>query len=203
MKHFIKQLLREEIEVMPKKAIVQKFMDFVIDHLGIDGKVNVVLTNHKNDIKTTAYYDYTKPLIKIFDKPMILYVLDNLQISNEDKIFIIYFNVEKELFENTISKKYPNVYFIELKEQTNGPAETIFKGIDYIKSISSSKKNILLDCDTFYTEDVLNLYRTIDTNATFYVNNTETKPIYSYIMLDSINKITEIKEKIKISNNNY
>jgi hypothetical protein len=68
MKHFIKQLLREEIEVMPKKAIVQKFMDFVIDHLGIDGKVNVVLTNHKNDIKTTAYYDYTKPLIKIYIK---------------------------------------------------------------------------------------------------------------------------------------
>jgi hypothetical protein len=68
MKQFIKQLLREEIEVMPKKAIVQKFMDFVIDHLGIDGKVNVVLTNHKNDIKTTAYYDYTKPLIKIYIK---------------------------------------------------------------------------------------------------------------------------------------
>jgi hypothetical protein len=68
MKHFIKQLLREEIEVMPKKAIVQKFMDFVIDNLGIDGKVNVVLTNHKNDIKTTAYYDYTKPLIKIYIK---------------------------------------------------------------------------------------------------------------------------------------
>jgi hypothetical protein len=68
MKSFIKQLLREEIEAIPKKAIVQKFIDFVIDNLGIDGKVNVVLTNHKDDIRTTAYYDYTKSLIKIYIK---------------------------------------------------------------------------------------------------------------------------------------
>jgi len=148
-----------------------------------------------------AGYNVHKPLIQIFDKPMICYVLDNLNITIEDCVFIIYYNVEKNLFEETIYKKYSNIHFIELKEQTNGPAETIFKGIDYIKSISSNKKNILFDCDTFYTEDVLNLYRTIDTNAVFYVNNTETKPIYSYIMLDSTNKITEIKEKIKISDN--
>lgn len=68
MKSLIKELLREEIEMMPKKAIIQKFMDFVVDNLGIEGKVNVILTNNKDDIRTTAFYDYTKPLIKIYIK---------------------------------------------------------------------------------------------------------------------------------------
>ena len=68
MKSFIKELLREEIEAMPKKELVQKFMEFVIDHLDIEGEVNVILTNKKDGIRTTAFYDYTKPLIKIYIK---------------------------------------------------------------------------------------------------------------------------------------
>ena len=68
MKKYIKQLLREEIETMPKKAIVQKFMDFVIDHLGIDGKVSVILTNEKDGIRTTAVYDQINASIKIYIK---------------------------------------------------------------------------------------------------------------------------------------
>jgi hypothetical protein len=68
MKTFIKQLLREEIETMPKKAIVQKFMDFVIDNLGIDGKVTAILTNQKDGIKTTAVYNYAEASIKVYIK---------------------------------------------------------------------------------------------------------------------------------------
>ena len=66
MKSFIKQLLNEEFETMPKKAIVQKFMDFVIDHLGINDKVNAILTNEKDGIKTTAVYDSSDGSIKIY-----------------------------------------------------------------------------------------------------------------------------------------
>lgn len=68
MKPLIKQLLREEIEMMPKKAIVQKFMEFVIDHLGINGKVNAILTNEKDGIRTTAVYNNGLALIKVYIK---------------------------------------------------------------------------------------------------------------------------------------
>jgi hypothetical protein len=68
MKNYIKQLLREEIETMPKKAIVQKFMEFVIDHLNIDGTVNVIFTNKKDDIKTTAVYFNGEDKIKVYIK---------------------------------------------------------------------------------------------------------------------------------------
>jgi NDP-sugar pyrophosphorylase family protein len=47
-----------------------------------------------------------KPLIKIFDKEMILYVLDNLNLSVDDKLFIIYYNVNADIFENTIKREF-------------------------------------------------------------------------------------------------
>jgi beta-phosphoglucomutase-like phosphatase (HAD superfamily)/choline kinase/thiamine kinase-like enzyme len=146
-------------------------------------------------------YKEPKPLIKVFDKPMLFYVLDNLQLTSEDTVFIIYYNVEKELFETTIHNKYPNVHLIELKEQTKGAAETIYKGLQYIKTVSRLKKCVLLDCDTFYTEDILTMYRSIDSNAVFYTNNTEPNPIFSYIKLNTDGKIIEITEKKKISDN--
>ncbi len=33
---------------------------------------------------------------------MILYVLDNININSDDKVFIIYYNIEKEELEKTI-----------------------------------------------------------------------------------------------------
>lgn len=68
MKSFIRGLLREEIEAIPKKAIVQKFMDFVVDNLGIDGKINAILTNKKDGITTTAVYQPYDSTIKIYIK---------------------------------------------------------------------------------------------------------------------------------------
>lgn len=142
-----------------------------------------------------------KPLIKIFDKEMIFYVLDNLKLSIDDKVFIIYYNLNSDIFENVLKTKYPNIFFIELKEQTKGAAETIYKGLQHIIHVTNHKKTMLFDCDTFYTEDVISFYRNIDENAVFYVKNYEKKPLFSYINLDTNNIIKQIAEKIKISDN--
>jgi beta-phosphoglucomutase-like phosphatase (HAD superfamily)/choline kinase len=144
-------------------------------------------------------YKDPKPLIKIFEKPMIFYVLDNLNLKEEDNIFIIYYNIKKELFENTIKEKYKQIYFIELKEQTTGASETLYKGLPEILKYTKHKKTMLFDCDTFYTEDVISMYRGMNTNAVFYILNTDTKPIFSYINTDEKNNIIEIAEKKKIS----
>lgn len=146
-------------------------------------------------------YTEPKPLIKIFEKPMILYVLDNLKVESHDKIFIIYYNINSEDIERIVLNKYPNVIFIELTKQTKGASETIYIGLSKILALTNYKKTLILDCDTFYTEDVITMYRKTDGNAVFYVNNIEKNPIYSYINLDSRNRITEIIEKVKISDN--
>lgn len=146
-------------------------------------------------------YLLPKPLIKVFDKEMIFYVLDNLNINNDDKIFIIYYNLEQYNFEDIILKKYPLINFIILNKQTLGASETIMIGLEQIIKLSTNKKCLLLDCDTFYTQDIISLYRNINENAVFYTINNEVKPIYSYIKLDEKLNIKQIVEKVKISDN--
>ena len=146
-------------------------------------------------------YNISKPLIKIFGKPMIINILDNLNLQINDNIYIIYYNITKTDIEDVILTKYNNVKLIELNYQTRGSAETILFGLNKILEKTNNKKTIILDCDTFYTEDILSIYREIDSNAIFYTKNNDEKPIFSYISFDSNNIITEIKEKVKISDN--
>lgn len=147
-------------------------------------------------------YTDPKPLIKIFEKCMIEYVLDNLIINNNDKIFIIYnYNLDKYNFKNYINNKYQNINFIQVND-TSGASETLFYGIDYIlKNYTYNKRCLILDCDTFYTIDIINIFSSCNTNIVFYTKNYNTEPIYSYIELNNQTEIINIKEKIKISDN--
>ena len=147
-------------------------------------------------------YEVPKPLIKIYDKEMICYVLDHLDISSDDKVFIIY---RKDLdtfhFSNIIKEKYPYISLIPITYQTCGAVETILVGLEYIRMCSPNKKCVLLDCDTFYTVDILSIIREKNSNIVFYVNREHEPVIYSYIQLDDNSKIIDIKEKVKISSN--
>ena len=141
-----------------------------------------------------------KPLINIFNKEMIFHVLDNLFLFNTDKIFIIYHtDLDKSDFSKIIKTKYPYISFIPISYQTSGAIETIYNGLSTIKEQSNNKKSILLDCDTFYTYDILSIARETNKNMVFYTSTQNDKPIYSYIKLDENKKIIEIKEKEKIS----
>lgn len=143
-----------------------------------------------------------KPLIEIFDKTMIEYVIDNLTLNEEDKLFIIYDSTLNSYdFSKYILNKYPFINFVEVKE-TSGASETLYLGIDYIfKNYTYHNKCLILDCDTFYTEDITNIFRDSEYNTVFYTKNFETNPIYSYIELNNEATITKIREKEKISNN--
>jgi NDP-sugar pyrophosphorylase family protein len=157
-------------------------------------------------------YISPKPLIKILNKEIIFYVLDNLNLESNDKIFIIY-NKELEQFNfediiKTRTKSNSNIYFIKLDTDTKGASETINIGIkhilDNIDITNIHNKTILIDGDTFYTQDILSKYRTILQNAVFYTKNTNPNPVFSYIKLDDTNNsnnIIDIQEKVKISDN--
>ena len=147
-------------------------------------------------------YSQPKPLINILNKEMIFYVLDNLELCQNDKIFIIYFSdLDKYNFTNILGKKYKEIIFIPISYQTAGAVETLYNGLNKIINLSDNKKCVLLDCDTFYTQDILSIARTIPDNLVFYTKKYDESPIYSYISLNSENKIVEIKEKVKISSN--
>ena len=148
-------------------------------------------------------YHVPKPLIQIYDKEMIFYVLDNLNISSDDKIFIVYKqDLDTFSFSNIIKEQYPAIYLIPITYQTSGAVETILFGLHTVINLSTNKTCVLLDCDTFYTVDILSVVRERKSNMVFYVNREHEPSIYSYIQLnDNNNKITDIKEKFKISNN--
>jgi HAD superfamily hydrolase (TIGR01509 family) len=146
-------------------------------------------------------YKTPKPLIKIFDKCMIEYILDNLTITSGDNVFIIYnYKLDDHNFFDYINKKYSFIHFIKIKD-TKGAVETLYLGLDYIFSnYKYNKKCLILDCDTFYTQDIITIFTNSSDNMVFYTNDENIQPIYSYIELKN-NNITNIKEKEKISNN--
>ena len=68
MENNIKQLLREHIETMPKKVIVEKFLDFVKDNLGLTKPFKLILTTNKEGIQTTAVYNFVGNTVTIYIK---------------------------------------------------------------------------------------------------------------------------------------
>ena len=149
-----------------------------------------------------AGYNYPKPLIKIFGKPMIQWVIESLTIESEDIVWIVHRNELNDFnFQDLLRFKFPalNIKFICLKHPTRGAAETLFEAS---KFIDNDESVVSLDCDTFYGDDVIMKHKQSKfKNSIFYFNDTQHNPIYSYIEIDQDGKILQIREKQKISNN--
>jgi len=150
-------------------------------------------------------YLVPKPLINILGEPMICNVIDNLKLEIDDKLIIIYNSeLENYNFSSIIKKKYNSVILIELLFQTDGAIETILYGLNNILKTNSElldNQCVLLDCDVIYNVDLLNKIRNSNNkNLVVCFNDDNLNPIYSYVKVDDLNNIIEIKEKNKISN---
>jgi HAD superfamily hydrolase (TIGR01509 family) len=151
---------------------------------------------------TDAGFTKPKPLIDIFDKTLIIKVIECLKLDSEDKIFIIYHESLNEFnFCDIILTKHPFIELVPIKKRTLGAAETVLFGIEYILEKKDYNKNcLIIDCDTIYNTNILKKIRKVKNNAVIYFEDIENKPIYSYITISN-NMILDIKEKQKISNN--
>jgi NDP-sugar pyrophosphorylase family protein len=146
-----------------------------------------------------------KPLINVLGVPMIFRVLESLKLDKEDKVHIVYNSELKSYnFESLLIREFDNVNFnfVSLKNSTKGAAETVLFGLQNIDESDLQKEFLILDCDTFYSEDIISKYKSSDNkNSIFYFNDTDNKPIFSYVILDESNCVILIKEKEKISDN--
>ena len=144
---------------------------------------------------------YSKPkcLIKIFGTTMINYLLDNLDLKNIEYVFIPY-NQEysKYNFEDNIKKEYPHIKFkfLLLTQNTRGAAETINLALNMI-SDEIDKPVLCLDSDNFYLDNIIIKWN--GKNKIFTIHDINENPIYSYVK-EQNDQITDIQEKIKISN---
>jgi len=145
---------------------------------------------------------YTKPkaLINIFGKPIIFYLLDNIESSSMKIDFVLIpYNkeYEKYRFEDLLKKNYPNINFkfIVLQKNTEGAAETVNIAL---KTIEIDIPVLCLDGDNFYNIDIIKIWNKSNKIITFEDNNDNA--IYSYIKLSPNNTVDDIIEKEKISN---
>lgn len=146
-------------------------------------------------------HGYTKPkaLIKVFGKSIISYLIECINMQKIDHIYIPYNKEYTEYnFEETLRKEFPNhrLKFLCLNENTRGVAETI--SISLSKSYVADETPILcLDCDNFYTCDIVGQWS--GENMVFTFKDKSENPIYSYVKETNNHTITEIQEKVKIS----
>lgn len=68
MNILIKKLLRENIEVMSGKPLIEKFIDFVKNNLGIKNNLKIKLTTSRDGLTTTAYYDLNNSEVCVYVK---------------------------------------------------------------------------------------------------------------------------------------
>ena len=146
-------------------------------------------------------YEKPKALINIYGKPIISYLLDNLNTDNIDYIFIPYNKEYKKYrFEDLLIKNYPkiNFRFFCLENNTRGAAETINIGINNLNE-ERDIPVLCLDNDNFYTCDIISQWN--GENCVFSFEDKTENPIYSYVKMNENNEIIDIKEKDKISSN--
>ena len=148
-----------------------------------------------------ARYKSPKPLIDVFNKKMIEHVLDSLDTNPNDKLFIIYHtSLEEYGFSKLIKECYPHIILIPIYKRTDGAAETILYGIQYITQhhLATNSQTLLIDCDTLYHVPILEKFRRLTTSATLCFEDVNSNPIYSYVRVEE-GHIVQIREKEKIS----
>lgn len=146
-------------------------------------------------------YNTPKALINIFGKPIIYYLIKNLNIDNSTLVYIPYNNEYKKYrFEDTMLHLFPKIKFkfLDLNIDTHGAAETINIAISKLSNTVDIPV-ICLDSDCFYTTDIIQLWN--KKNCVFFLKDQHSQPIYSYLKLDNNDNILNIKEKEKISDN--
>ncbi len=152
-----------------------------------------------------ARYSYPKPIIPILGKPMIEWLLDNIDLKQFKHICIPYIqDLSNYQFEDTLKNKYSNVSFLfySLPFSTRGPLDTIFYCLKQLNTVSKIDDSpiLSLDVDCFYQINVVNLWKS-NYFSVFVFEDYSNDPIYSYLTYDVKNKkITDIAEKEKISN---
>lgn len=147
-------------------------------------------------------YTLPKPLINVLGKRMIFWVIDSLKLSFSDTLVIPYSDqLDYFNFRDIVQDQYPNlnINFIPIDRPTKGAAETLLVAIDALGEIDNVPA-IVIDCDTFYEDDIIARFKEYPANIVHYFKDTTKDPIYSYVTLKKpTNRVLAIAEKVKIS----
>ena len=157
---------------------------------------------------TNAGYPTPKPMIPVVGRPMLFWLLDNLDLRDTDAVWLgSKRDVEAEYgIEAAVRREYPSleVHFVRFDFDTRGATETLYCVLNAMDANQRRRRTISLDCDTLWFCDVLGGARALpsDTGASFYFHDDaeDASAPYSYIRVDPrTQRIVDIREKVAIS----
>jgi len=168
-----------------------------------DNKVNIVIPMAGAGIRfKNAGFNLPKPLIKIYDEPMIKWAMKSFNFLSKIKkyklIFIILEDHDvKYKLGNKLKKIYKNkVEIIKINKITNGQAETCLKAKKYINNYN---KLFIYNCDTFSESNIWETITNEDPDGILTVFKSN-NPRFSYAKLDNLGYVSKTAEKKPISN---
>ena len=144
-------------------------------------------------------YGMPKPLINVMGKPIIYWLLDNLDLTDISHIIIPYnFELTRYRLEDRLRTSYPDIKFIFkcLTESTGGAGESILLALQSL-DIKEDMPILCVDGDSFYTTNIIKQWQGDD--SVFVFSDCSEEPIYSYVSQER-GIIMNIVEKDKISN---
>jgi NDP-sugar pyrophosphorylase family protein len=142
-----------------------------------------------------------KPLITVFDLPMIMWVLMNFPLATNDKVWVI--SQKKDCIPETIlpfTVSLPfEVDFLEIEGLTQGPASTVDL---VLKNLPNDEGLIVANTDQYVFSDLapfVDLVRSNSCDGQILTMNASSNA-WSYVGRDSEGRISEVIEKVEISN---
>ena len=115
-------------------------------------------------------YVRPKPFIRANGKEIIIWLLEKLNITDEDLLVLVYnvkpgvgmspknfFRVIDDFYANTAARATPKVQLVPLHTPTVGAAETVLFGIKHLPHARLHLPAVLLDGDTFYFSNIAGL----------------------------------------------
>lgn len=146
-------------------------------------------------------YTLPKPMIPVLNnQSMILSVIDNLFVENANYTFIINKSHDEcDILYHIIKSRLPESTVIHVDQTTDGPARTALLAQDYI----DNQELIIVNCDQIIHD--FNIHHLLEFSR---VNNADgilgafisSSKKNSYMKLDPNGEVTDVKEKIVISN---
>jgi HAD superfamily hydrolase (TIGR01509 family) len=145
-----------------------------------------------------AGYTFPKPLIDVRGKPMIQWVVENLNIEAK-YIFIVQKNhFEKYNLKDTLNNFCPNNEIVQVEGITEGAACTTLLAKQYI---DNNESLIIANSDQFVewnNEEFIYTSTTADLDGNILTFKS-THPKWSYVKLNEFGYVTEVAEKRPIS----
>jgi HAD superfamily hydrolase (TIGR01509 family) len=145
-----------------------------------------------------AGYTFPKPLIDVRGKPMIQWVVDNLNVEAKYIFIVQKSHAEKYKLKDTLTNFCPNNEMIEIEGVTEGAACTTLLAKQYI---NNDEPLIIANSDQFVewnSEEFVYSCTTSDADG-YILTFKSTHPKWSYVKLDKYGCVTEVAEKKPIS----